>query len=126
MMISALALALLAATAQAVPTARSAHADQVASRLQQLSIEQLEALYSLLDDNKDGKLSVHEMIDLFDGINNDALLIKDCNGKPMPHHWLGDGYCDNGKDKKAKHGIKHNKGQEHFQEQTRYKRLQHN
>ena len=41
MMISALALALLAATAQAVPTARSAHADLVASRLQQLSIEQL-------------------------------------------------------------------------------------
>ena len=34
------------------------------------------------------------MIDLFDGVNNDALLINDCNDNPMPHHWLGDGYCD--------------------------------
>ena len=22
-----------------------------------------------------------------DGINNDALLIDDCNGNPAPHHW---------------------------------------
>jgi len=65
-----------------------------------LRVTQLEALYSLLDDDKDGKLSVHEMIDLFDGVNNDALLIKDCNNKAFPHHWLGDGYCDNGKDSK--------------------------
>ena len=36
--------------------------------------------------------------DLFDGINNDALLIEDCNNNPMPHHWLGDGYCDDGSD----------------------------
>jgi hypothetical protein len=35
-----------------------------------------------------------------DGINNDALLINDCNNHPMPHHWLGDGYCDDGKDQK--------------------------
>ena len=34
------------------------------------------------------------MIDLFDGIDNDALLLDDCNGNPAPHHWLGDGYCD--------------------------------
>ena len=33
-----------------------------------------------------------------DGINNDALLIPDCNGNPAPHHWLGDGYCDDGDD----------------------------
>ena len=32
------------------------------------------------------------MIDLFDGVNNDALLIEDCDGTPNPHHWLGDGY----------------------------------
>jgi hypothetical protein len=31
-----------------------------------------------------------------DGINNDALLIDDCNNNPSPHHWLGDGYCDDG------------------------------
>ena len=71
---------------------------------------QLEALYSLLDDDGSGSLTVHEMIDLFvspaqrfsrsaattltdwrfclqDGINNDALLIDDCNGNPAPHHW---------------------------------------
>ena len=36
--------------------------------------------------------------DLFDGVNNDALLINDCNDAPMPHHWLGDGYCDDGSD----------------------------
>ena len=61
-------------------------------------MEQLEALYSLLDDDGSGSLTVHEMIDLFDGVNNDALLINDCNDAPMPHHWLGDGYCDDGSD----------------------------
>ena len=59
---------------------------------------QLEALYSLLEDDGSGSLTVHEMIDLFDGVNNDALLIDDCNNAPMPHHWLGDGYCDDGSD----------------------------
>ena len=44
------------------------------------------------------QLTVHEMIDLFDGIDNDALLLDDCNGNPAPHHWLGDGYCDDGTD----------------------------
>ena len=44
------------------------------------------------------QLTVHEMIDLFDGIDNDALLINDCNDLPSPHHWLGDGYCDDGTD----------------------------
>ena len=38
------------------------------------------------------------VIDLFDGVNNDALLIEDCDGNPNPHHWLGDGYCDDGSD----------------------------
>ena len=55
-------------------------------------------MYSLLDDDGSGSLTVHEMIDLFDGVNNDALLINDCNDAPMPHHWLGDGYCDDGSD----------------------------
>jgi sporulation protein YlmC with PRC-barrel domain len=58
---------------------------------------QLLALFALLDDNGDGKLGVHEMIDLMDGTNNDALVIKDCNGRESPHHWLGDGFCDTGK-----------------------------
>jgi hypothetical protein len=44
------------------------------------------------------QLTVHEMIDLFDGIDNDALLLDDCNGNPAPHHWLGDGYCDDASD----------------------------
>ena len=77
------ALALVVTAANAIPSTSQM---DVVSRLQQLSVVQLEALYSLLDDNKDGKLSVHEMIDLFDGINNDALLIDDCEGNPMPHH----------------------------------------
>jgi hypothetical protein len=54
------------------------------------------ALYKLLDDNKDGKLGVKEMIDLFDGQNDDSMVVKDCNGKNVPHHWLGDGFCDGG------------------------------
>ena len=33
-----------------------------------------------------------------DGIDNDALLINDCNDNQMPHHWLGDGFCDDGSD----------------------------
>ena len=40
----------------------------------------------------------NQMIDLFDGANNEALLIEDCDGNPNPHHWLGDGYCDDGTD----------------------------
>ena len=35
-----------------------------------------------------------------DGIDNDALLINDCNNNQMPHHWLGDGFCDDGSDVK--------------------------
>eukprot|EP01049_Picozoa_sp_SAG25_P000368 SAG25_NODE_12_length_28061_cov_181.931795_16_plen_5330_part_01 len=31
---------------------------------------------------------------MFDGVDNDALAINDCNGKPFPHSWLGDGFCD--------------------------------
>ena len=26
------------------------------------------------------------------------MLIEDCDGTPNPHHWLGDGYCDDGTD----------------------------
>ena len=53
-----------------------AHANHQLDRMQELSVEQLQALYSLLDDDGDGALTVHEMIDLFDGVNNDALLIE--------------------------------------------------
>jgi len=62
-------------------------AGMAVGKLQELNLQQLEALYALLDDDGDGALTVHEMIDLFDGINNDALLIDDCNGNPAPHHW---------------------------------------
>ena len=65
------------------------------SRMQELDINQLEALYSLLDDDGDGELTVHEMIDLFDGINNDALLIDDCDGKPNPHHCTSPAHARN-------------------------------
>eukprot|EP01051_Picozoa_sp_SAG22_P005758 SAG22_NODE_353_length_11812_cov_58.910783_7_plen_1690_part_00 len=33
-----------------------------------------------------------QMIDLFDCVNNDALLIDNCDGNPTTHHWLGAGY----------------------------------
>ena len=95
-MLSALGLAALCATASAATPGQLG--TMAVSRLQELNLEQLEALYSLLDDDGSGSLTVHEMIDLFDGINNDALLIDDCNGNPAPHHWLGDGYCDDGTD----------------------------
>ena len=65
------------------------------SRMQELDINQLEALYSLLDDDGDGELTVHEMIDLFDGINNDALLIDDCDGNPNPHHCTSPAHARN-------------------------------
>ena len=42
----------------------------VLSHLQELNLQQLEALYSLLDDDGSGTLTVHEMIDLFDGVDN--------------------------------------------------------
>lgn len=99
----AVAVAALALGCSAAPTGMrmdlvKAHADLQEGRMQELSVEQLQALYSLLDDDGDGALTVHEMIDLFDGVNNDALLIADCAGNPNPHHWLGDGYCDDGSD----------------------------
>jgi hypothetical protein len=98
----AVALAAFAVGCAAVGDLRmnlvTAHANLQQERMQELSVEQLTALYSLLDDDGDGALTVHEMIDLFDGVNNDALLIEDCDGNPNPHHWLGDGYCDDGTD----------------------------
>jgi hypothetical protein len=85
--------AFTAATPLAVPHVRGQRlADWALNRMQELNLQQLEALYSLLDDDGNGKLTVHEMIDLFDGINNDALLIEDCAGNPMPHHCK---YCCN-------------------------------
>jgi hypothetical protein len=94
---AALALAALAPLVRSannsmrLPLSRSNQANTHAlikhlRRTQELNIQQLEALYSLLDDDGDGELSVHEMIDMFDGITNDALLIDDCDGNPNPHH----------------------------------------
>eukprot|EP01052_Picozoa_sp_SAG31_P025789 SAG31_NODE_2285_length_6011_cov_5.276556_2_plen_167_part_00 len=106
-MLSALAAATLLLRCAAAPHARDqldaanpygGSLRQTLRQMQELSVEQLQALYSLLDDDGDGALTVHEMIDLFDGVNNDALLIEDCQGNPNPHHWLGDGYCDDGSD----------------------------
>ena len=86
--LTAVALGCMAATPMASPVLGRSHlaARWALSRMQELNIQQLEALYSLLDDDGDGELTVHEMIDLFDGINNDALLIDDCDGNPNPHH----------------------------------------
>ncbi len=129
---SVLSAVAVQAAAASMTEVSGLRAGDLAGRMQQLSLSQLEALYSLLDDDGSGdvrhllprlklllppsphtphkfcccvltpvhvlQLTVHEMIDLFDGIDNDALLLDDCNGNPAPHHWLGDGYCDDGTD----------------------------
>ena len=99
-MIAILGSAYLAVFAAATPLAvPHGHAQRLAdwalNRMQELNIQQLEALYSLLDDDGNGKLTVHEMIDLFDGINNDALLIEDCEGNLNPHHCTSPAHARN-------------------------------
>ena len=37
-----------------------------------------------------------ESVDLFDGKNDDEVLVKDCDGNMHPHSWIGDGSCDDG------------------------------
>ena len=72
--------------------------DHLLSRLGGLSAQEIAMLMSMLDDNGDGELTSHEMIDVFDGVDNDVLAIDDCNGNSMPHSWLGDGFCDDGEE----------------------------
>ena len=63
-------------------------------RMGALTPEQLMALYHMLDDDGSGDLGVHEVVDVFDGVDNDALTLQDCAGNDFPHHWLGDGKQD--------------------------------
>jgi hypothetical protein len=78
-------------TAGAIPapptTADALLRSVIHRRVQSMSTQDMMALMALL---------VHEMIDLFDGVNDDSMVVKDCNGKNVPHHWLGDGFCDDG------------------------------
>jgi len=106
MVMRAMIMALgLAAPVFGMPMAEEPAAVRTVHRqLQQLTAEQLKILMSLLDDDKNGKINIHEMMDVFDGVNDDALGIKDCDGNTYPHHWLGDGFCDQGKSDKNKKG----------------------
>lgn len=70
--------------------------ERVRRKLQKLSQDQLERLFSMLDNDGNGQISSSETVDLMDGKNDDVVLIKDCDGNPHPHTWVGDGLCDDG------------------------------
>lgn len=61
-----------------------------------LTSVELQHLMALLDRDNDKKVSQHELIDVFDHIDNNALGVKDCAGNLFPTRWLGDGFCDQG------------------------------
>ena len=88
-MIAALGSAYLAvfaaATPLAVPQGRGQRlADWALNRMQELNIQQVEALYSLLDNNGNGRLTVNEMIDLLLDQQRCAVDRRlQCVGKPM-------------------------------------------
>ena len=63
---------------------------------QRLSLQNLISVFQKLDDNGDDKLSMQEVNDLYDGKDNQALLLPDCASAEMPDYWLGDGVCDDG------------------------------
>jgi hypothetical protein len=59
-------------------------ADWALNRMQELNIQQVEALYSLLDNNGNGRLTVNEMIDLLLDQQRCAVDRRlQCVGKPM-------------------------------------------
>ena len=51
---------------------------------QRLSLQNLISVFQKLDDNGDDKLSMPEVNDLFDGKDNQALLLPDCASAEMP------------------------------------------
>eukprot|EP01050_Picozoa_sp_SAG11_P006466 SAG11_NODE_502_length_8891_cov_4.603731_6_plen_85_part_00 len=72
-------LALSASASAAEHEAMGSHVELI-SRLGGLTPQEIAALMSMLDDDGDGQLTSHEMIDVFDGVDNDALAINDCTG----------------------------------------------
>ena len=59
-------------------------ADLALNRMHELNIQQLEALYSLLDNDGNGRLTVHEMIDLLLDQQRCAVDRRlQCVGNPM-------------------------------------------
>eukprot|EP01051_Picozoa_sp_SAG22_P008968 SAG22_NODE_716_length_7715_cov_6.435399_3_plen_1185_part_00 len=86
-----------------MPTGRAAAAYPIDPKLVSkhrqlggLSPHDLNVLLWMLDDDGNGQLGAHELVDVFDGVDNDQLTLTDCAGETFPHHWLGDGICDNG------------------------------
>ena len=51
---------------------------------QRLSLQNLISVFQKLDDNGDDKLSMQEVNDLYDGKDNQALLLPDCASAEMP------------------------------------------
>ena len=59
------------------------------------------SLFRKVDDSDNEKIELDELVDLFDGQNNNALVLPDCNDADFPDYWLGDGTCDDGSDGRA-------------------------
>lgn len=58
-------------------------------------------LFRKVDDSRNEKIELDELVDLFDGQNNNALVLPDCDDADFPDYWLGDGTCDDGSDGRA-------------------------
>jgi hypothetical protein len=56
-------------------------------RLGGLSAHDLSVLLGMLDDDGNGQIKASELVDVFDGVDNDQLTLSDCNGEDFPHHW---------------------------------------
>lgn len=56
----------------------------------------LVAIFRKVDDSDNEKIELSELVDLFDGQDNNALVLPDCSNEDFPDYWLGDGTCDDG------------------------------
>ena len=50
----------------------------------QITQQELIALFRKVDDSNNDKIEAQELMDLFDGRNNGALLLRDCDGNEFP------------------------------------------
>ena len=58
-------------------------------------------IFRKVDDSNNEKIELDELMDLFDGQDNQALVLPDCDNADFPDYWLGDGTCDDGNDGRA-------------------------
>ena len=59
------------------------------------------SIFRKVDDSNNERIELDELIDLFDGQDNQALVLPDCDNADFPDYWLGDGTCDDGNDGRA-------------------------